>query len=240
MTTTEQRARPAPVADHELAQAVIDLGELSLTFGRVPRITRHPDGTRLESDTDHTVMLGLIACALAPLVRADLDVGLVAQYALVHDVVEAYAGDTATLRLLSDAERADKATRERQALERITARFGTFLPWLPGQIADYEARIRPEARYVKALDKLLPKITHLLNDLATIRAQGMSFKDLAIRYDVQAEEIAEYAGDFPVLLALRAVLVDLVLRRAGAGALDRVGAATAASGETTSIRSRSR
>jgi hypothetical protein len=45
-----------------------------------------------ESDTDHTVMLALIACALAPIVDARLDVGLVAQYALVHDLVEAYAG----------------------------------------------------------------------------------------------------------------------------------------------------
>jgi 5'-deoxynucleotidase YfbR-like HD superfamily hydrolase len=229
------------VVDHDLAQAVVDLGDLSLAFGRIERITRHPDGRTPESDTDHTVMLGLIACALVPAVRADLDVGLVAQYALVHDVVEVYAGDTATLRVLSDAARADKATRERQALERITAQFAHILPWLPERIAEYEARSRPEARYVKALDKLLPKITHLLNGLATIRAQRMSINDLAIRYDVQAEEIAAYAADFPVLLQLRAALVDLVLRRAESGGPDPADVGTGPGpGATTSIRSRSR
>src|SRR5262249_25082573 len=152
---------------------VVELGRLALTFGRVDRKTCHEDGTTPESDTDHTVMLGLAACALARHVRADLDIGLVAQYALVHDLVEAYAGDTNTLRALNDAGRADKAAREAAAYRRIAEQFATALPWLPDTIAEYEQRTTPEARYVKALDKVVPKVTHILNRLATIRAQGV-------------------------------------------------------------------
>lgn len=193
-----------------LADAVIDLGRLSLAFGRVDRITYHPDGATPESDTDHTVMLGLVACALVPHVRADLDVGLVAQYALVHDLVEVYAGDTATLRMLSEEAKAGKAHREHAAYLRIADEFKA-LPWLAERIADYEERRTPEARYVKALDKLLPKITHLLNNVATIREEGMTFVELEARYVAQEQEILAYADDFPVLLELRAELVDRVL-----------------------------
>ena len=98
--TTDQpptRVDTPAVGDHharETADAVIALGRLALRFGRVDRITYHDDGVTAESDTDHTVMLGLIACAFAAAHLPDLDVGLIAEFAPVHDLVEVYAGDT--------------------------------------------------------------------------------------------------------------------------------------------------
>jgi 5'-deoxynucleotidase YfbR-like HD superfamily hydrolase len=159
-------------------EAVIDLGRLTLAFRRVDRITYHENGTTPESDTDHTVMLGLVACAFAARHIPDLDLGKVAQYALVHDLVEAYAGDTPTLRITA-VEQASKRRRERAALERIERQFGGRLPWVPATIRDYERRADPEARYVKALDKLLPKITHLLNGGVTFQRQAMDPGELA-------------------------------------------------------------
>jgi 5'-deoxynucleotidase YfbR-like HD superfamily hydrolase len=172
--------------------------------------TRKP-APRKPTDTDHTVMLALIACALAQAVDTRLDVGLVAQYALVHDLVEAYPGDTNTLRRLDPAAKANKRRRERDALARIVTQFGTTLPWLPQRIGEYEARRAPEARYVWALDKLMPKVTHLLNSARVIHAQGMSAADLRARYTDQAAELRRHAGDFPALLALHAELVARVL-----------------------------
>jgi putative hydrolases of HD superfamily len=195
------------------AAALVAAGQLALAFGRVLRITYHPDGATPESDTDHTVMLGVIACALATEHFPGLDVGLVAQYALVHDLVEAYAGDTPTLRLPSPEGKADKQRREHAAYQRIRAEFAHTLSWLPARIDEYETRSVPEARFVRAVDKLMPKITHVLNDAATICRQGMSRAELADRYDAQAAEMAAYAADFPELFELRAVLVDQVLAR---------------------------
>ncbi len=45
--------------------AVVDLGRMALAFGRIDRITFYEDGGTPESDSDHTVMLGLVACAFA-------------------------------------------------------------------------------------------------------------------------------------------------------------------------------
>lgn len=191
--------------------ALVAAGRLALDFGRVDRITYHPDGLTPESDTDHTVMLGLVACAIAAQHFPLLDVGRIAQYALVHDLVEVYAGDTPTLRMPTADIKADKQAREHAAFERIVTEFGTTLPWLPLTIGEYEAKALPEARFVKALDKLLPKVTHMLNGAVTIQKQGMSRSDLAARLDAQVGEMKAYAADFPELFDVYAVLAERLL-----------------------------
>ena len=202
----------------DLTDAVIRLGKLSLQFGRVNRITFHPPDERRpdaglmpESDTTHTVMLGLIACAIADEYVAYLDRGLVAEFALVHDLVEAYAGDMPTLRALGVDQKAEKKAREHLAYSRIRTEFGLDLPWVGEAIAAYERQELSEARFVRALDKLLPKITHIANDCATLRAQGMGFDELVARYEAQERELMVYASDFPVIFELRRALVDRVL-----------------------------
>jgi len=192
----------------EMAEAVVRLGQVALAFGRVDRITRHEDGITPESDTDHTVMLGLVACALAQQWFPQLDRGLVAQFALVHDLVEVFAGDTPTI-TIDAAGAADKRRRETQAAQRLREFTGT-LPWVPTMITRYEQRGAPEARFVKVVDKLLPKITHLLNGGATLAQQGITVDELAASWAQQARDLDGYAGDFPQLLALLEELVTTV------------------------------
>lgn len=58
-----------------LAEAVLDLAELALPFGRINRTAvYHAGGVTSESDTDHTVMLGWTACSLAERCFPHLDV----------------------------------------------------------------------------------------------------------------------------------------------------------------------
>lgn len=192
------------------ANSIVQLGDLALRFGQVDRITYHRDRRTPESDTDHTVMLGLICCAFAHRYLPNLDLGLIAQYCLVHDLPEVYAGDTQTLRI-TDEERERKQQREKIARGRIRMRFGVSLPWVSRTIDEYEELSTPEARYVKAMDKLVPKITHIINLGVTIREQCMTRDMLIQRYDAQLAEIMEYASDFPELFALRTDLIAMVL-----------------------------
>lgn len=190
----------------ELPSDVIALGELALAFGRVHRITYHPDGTRPESDTDHTVMLSLIACGLAA--RLGLDVGEVAQLALIHDLVEVYAGDTATLRQPSAQDTEAKREREHASFDRIRLRFGQAFPWLVEALQRYERQESREARFVRGLDKCVVKITHLLNGCVTVRGQGMTPAELRQRYAHQRTVEMAYAADLPLVLELHAALAD--------------------------------
>lgn len=192
-----------------LADSVIDLGRLALVFGGINRTACwHPDGDQRESDTDHTVMLGWIAPALASkLYPGTLDAPLVAQFALIHDMPEVYAGDTPTLRI-DAAGRQAKADRERQATWQIWREFADSLPWIGRTLSDYEQQRMPEARFVRAVDKILPKIVHLLDGAKGLIEEGMTPAELRDVFDRQAKDMSRYAGDFPELLDLRAELVD--------------------------------
>lgn len=161
-----------PDIEPSSVKALMDLANLSLAFGRVDRATCHPDGTTPESDTDHTVMLGLVACAFAERFAPELDRGMVAQFALVHDLVEAYAGDTPTAYIMSDADHAGKEEREALALARIREEFDAELPWIGETIDAYESLATPEARFVKVMDKTLPKMVNIFNEGVTFKRQG--------------------------------------------------------------------
>ena len=200
--------------DRCLTKKVIDLGALALRLSRVERITFHPNGRRPETDSDHSVMLGLIAPAFAARFFPKLNPNRVAALALVHDLPEAYAGDTPTLKI-TPAQLAAKRMKEGLATDRIVEEFGDAFPWLTQTLVDYEAQVEPEARFVKALDKLLPKVTHVLNNGATFDTVhgDMTRDDLVRRYARQIAELEAYASDFPELFELRAHLVGMVLDR---------------------------
>ncbi len=145
----------------------ITLAKLSLMFGRVERITRHEDGIRPETDTDHTVMLGLFVLEFAP---DWLDKGRLAEFALVHDFPEVFAKDTQTL-FISEEEREAKAQREAAAREKLGILLEDRGPVL-SILSAYEAQNEPEARFVRLMDKVLPKLLHGLNACVAARALG--------------------------------------------------------------------
>ena len=198
--------------DRCLARKVVELGALALRLSRVERITFHPNGRRPETDSDHTVMLGLIAPTFADRFLPQLNPNLVVSFALVHDLAEAYAGDTPTLKITAE-EYALKKMKEGLAIDRIIDEYADTLPWVPRMLVEYERQIKPEARYVRALDKLLPMVTHILNQGATFgTVNGAMDRDALVRrYARQVDELMEYASDFPPLFELRAHLVGMTL-----------------------------
>jgi len=171
----------------EVVQKTLELAKLIFLFGRTDRITCYEDGVTPESDTDHTVMLGIVACAYAREFAPHLDRGKIAEYALVHDLVEAYAGDTDTFKVMTDADKHEKEAREAAALARIRSEFDGVYPWIGETIDEYERLETPEARYVKVVDKVLPKLTHILNQGAVSDRLGHTAESkrefLAHQYD---------------------------------------------------------
>ena len=153
--------------------------------------TRPP---RLENDAEHSFSLSLIACCLAALVDPSLDPGRIAQYALVHDLVEVYAGDTSVY--ADAARRASKEAREQSAFERLSRENRHRFPWLVQQMSDYRAHVDPESRYVYAMDKLLPHVLVLLVDRHPLPRTWQEY--------LAAEQVAKskIAGAYPRLMPL--------------------------------------
>jgi putative hydrolases of HD superfamily len=174
-------------ADNKLSRAMT-LARIALAFGRVERVTRHENGVRPETDTDHTVMLGLIACELAP---PHLDRARIAAFALVHDLVEVYAGDAQTLVISAD-DRAAKKAREDAAQARLVAELGDG-SWLAGLLATYEHQREPEARFVRLVDKVLPKLTHAFNGCVAAKA----LTDQPGFFDAHQRQLRQLLVEYP-------------------------------------------
>jgi 5'-deoxynucleotidase YfbR-like HD superfamily hydrolase len=192
-----------------LRDPVVQLAQVVLRFGRVDRITFHEDGMTPESDTDHTVMVAMVACALAERIAPELDLGEVAQEGLGHDLTEVFAGDTPTLRLPSAELAAAKRTAERAAFDRLTAIFGRTLPWVTTTIARYEGRHTRASDFIWIVDKICAKLTHVQNVAAGPRVQGVDADELAVRYKVQRQQVVQRAaGEWPELIELYDVLVE--------------------------------
>jgi 5'-deoxynucleotidase YfbR-like HD superfamily hydrolase len=191
----------------ENAQGLIEVGKLILQFAKVNRVTLHEDGVRPESDTDHTVMLSVCACALAEKLYPELDRGKVAQFAIIHDLVEAYAMDTDSFGLSEEGKRA-KEDREHEAFVRIEREFKEVFPWIHNTIASYEVLDTKEARFVKTVDKCMTKITHLLNRGAYFKRRGLTQNEMWNNYQniVRDAEI-RYGAEFPEIIALSDELI---------------------------------
>lgn len=196
-------------------QGLVDIGELILRFAKVNRVTFHEDGVTKESDTDHTTMLSVCACAVAQkLYPNTLDLGLVAQFAVVHDLVEAYAGDTDSFGI-DEKGKIDKDERERESLVLIKGKFDDVYPWISEMIERYESLDTKEARFVKTLDKAMPKITHMLNAGEYFKKRGLTEEEMWRDYTtvvVTAEE--KYGAEFKEVTEMMRELMGLIRDKA--------------------------
>lgn len=195
----------------ENTQGLIDIGKMVLSFARVNRVTLHEDGLTPESDTDHTVMVAICSCALASKLYAKLDVGKVAQFALIHDLVEVYAGDTNTFNI-SDEGRKEKEERELAALRRIQSEFDTVYPWIAKTIEEYESLISDEAQFVKAIDKVMTKLTHRINQGAYLKREGKTREETEFHYSTQTTSVEDkYGKKFPELVDILKKLTNDII-----------------------------
>ena len=105
---------------------------------------------RKENDMEHQYQLAMLAWYIIVTEKLKLDKEKVIQYALIHDIVEAYAGDTFFF-----GPRNGKAKRERAAAKRLVKEFPEFKD-LHRMIEKYEHKKDKESRFVYALDKILP------------------------------------------------------------------------------------
>jgi putative hydrolase of HD superfamily len=128
-------------------------GKIIIPFHTIIRDTTIPlNDHRADNDAEHSWSLALLAIALAPEIDDNLDVGKVSTYAVIHDLVEVYSGDTS---VWSNATfKATKHQRELDAIRKLKKDFPSF-PNLAKNIEDYEKRDSNEAKFVYALDKLL-------------------------------------------------------------------------------------
>lgn len=153
--------------------------ELTRKFRDVKRRIRFSDGTD-ENDAEHSFQLAITAWFVAESNQLNLDKEKVLKYALAHDLVEAYAGDTpSSVHRDFASERETKHEREREAALRIKNEFPEFSE-LHQIIEQYEKREDEEARFVYALDKIMPVLNIYLDNGHSWKNFGVSVDDVIL------------------------------------------------------------
>jgi 5'-deoxynucleotidase YfbR-like HD superfamily hydrolase len=141
---------------------VLDLYEgLLIPYMQVQRDLPFPgDPERNETDGEHAFILAMVAITIAQKMNLPLDHGKIARYALIHDLVEAHAGDVSAIKY-TDEDQAIKVDREREAFLVIKDRYAKNAPWIPELIEKYDDKADEEARFVYAVDKQMGSLSWL-------------------------------------------------------------------------------
>lgn len=132
-------------------QLIIDLTH---KYRAIDRDMYYPGSERVENDAEHTFQLALVAWHIIETKKLPLDQAQVFKLCLAHDLVEIYSGDV-PLWGSTQTMHMEKAEREHQALLKLKDQFAPNAE-IAGAIEEYKARATDEAKFVYALDKLLP------------------------------------------------------------------------------------
>lgn len=182
------------------ANTALQMGAFASRLVQIERTrTNHLDG-RAENVAEHSLMLAKVAPELASCLYPELDENLVARFATVHDDVEAYVGDTAT-DILANLDPAAKEAREAEGLSQLASEYA-HLPGYVKLVEQYEAGSVPEARFVRAADKLMVLLIHLPSHGATLRTNYTYDTFLQSERDLLARDGYKYA-EFDAIRDLR-------------------------------------
>ncbi|MCY9804915.1 HD domain-containing protein [Vibrio scophthalmi] len=137
---------------------IIELDQLKSVLRRTR--VKSADG-RLENSAEHSWHVALMAVLMQEHANQPVDISKVMKMLLLHDIVEIDAGDTFVYDVAASAQQEEK---ERAAAERL---FG-LLPsdqatelkniWL-----EFERAQTAEAKYAKALDRIIPMLLNYHN-----------------------------------------------------------------------------
>jgi len=189
------------------ANVAFQLGGLAIKFAQIERTPRYTE-TERENDAEHSFMLALVANELSALLYPDLDNGKVSQYAIVHDLIETITGDVATFKI-STEDLILKQQREHDALNTL---LKTLPPHTAQLLSSYERQDSREARFVKAVDKLLPVITDIIGPGAQVMIEDYNVttsEDLKVSHKALHSRIATTFEEFPSIVSAHRILCDL-------------------------------
>ena len=127
---------------------------------------------RYENSAEHSWQAALLALSMAEHAPEALDIDKVIRMMLIHDLGEIDTGDEIVYAAT------DNAAREAEELAAIRRICGL----LPGQQAaelvalwqEFEARVSPEARFARAMDRLMPILLNLNRQGQRWRENGIS------------------------------------------------------------------
>lgn len=159
--------------------------EFAVTVDEMKNILRRNlvvDGSRRENDAEHSWHLAIMAMLLEEYSAQKVNIERVLKIALVHDLVEVYAGDTFAY---DEKGYEDKEAREIAAADKL---FGMLGGEQGAEIRalwdEFEAGETPEAKYANAIDRIQPLILNYLTNGHTWKQGNVHAPQIYKRMDI--------------------------------------------------------
>lgn len=155
---------------------LIELQKLLLVFRDIDRVVhiRKMTMQEHENDVEHSYSLAMVAWFLSSYFPA-LNKDKILKLALVHDLVEIYAGDTYAF--APKEVLANKKKREHEAYLKLKGEWPDFTDML-GHIDEYETLVTSESKFVYALDKIMPIMLIFINEGYTWQTEELTLEML--------------------------------------------------------------
>jgi putative hydrolase of HD superfamily len=179
-------------------EKILKFEELLHTFALVQRVAHVKGRAVRENDVEHSYFIPMLAWYLIEAFQLPLNTEKVIRYALVHDLVETYAGDTY---IFDEAAQKTKHAREESARRRLGIEFPEF-PSLHESISAYEAQEDAESIFVKALDKIEPFIANYLQDGRTWKEMDVSFTEIIKNKREKTKAVPEISALLEEIIAI--------------------------------------
>lgn len=168
---------------------VDDVVRFVLTIEDLKKVTRktRPLGLeRQENSAEHSWQIALFAYALAPHAGFAFDLDRVIRMLLIHDVGEIETGDTM---VFVEGGWEQRKAEELAGVERIVSSLPEDQSTeLVDLWKEFEAGTTPEARFANAVDRAMPALLNLNNNLQSWREHHISFERVVNRIRPQIEE----------------------------------------------------
>ena len=159
--------------------------EFIITIDEMKNVLRRnlvADASRRENDAEHSWHLAVMAMILEEYSADKVDISKVMKIALVHDLVEVYAGDTFAYDVKGNE---DKLDREIMAAEKL---FGMLKDGQGDEIRalwdEFEAKETAESKYANAIDRLQPLILNYLTNGHTWKLGDVHAPQIYKRMDI--------------------------------------------------------
>ncbi|MEL0630426.1 HD domain-containing protein [Psychromonas aquatilis] len=139
---------------------VLEIDKLKAVYRQT---TVKEDKDRHENSAEHSWHIALTAQILKDYAEYPIDIERVVQMLLIHDIIEIDAGDL--FAFAEQQDHAQQALKEAQAAERL---FGLLPPQQHEQYKalwfEFEAAESNDARFAKAMDRILPLVQNMNNN----------------------------------------------------------------------------
>lgn len=155
-------------------EQLLDFVKFMHEFREVVRYEGSKLGKRIETDPEHSYQVVMMAWFIIEQDNLKLNKELCFMYALAHDLVEIYAGDTFTF---DKKKKSSQHKREKKALKKIKKRFPYFKN-LTKVIESYEEKLDEESKFIYAIDKIISPLQVYLEDGKLWREKKVSLNDL--------------------------------------------------------------